>query len=444
VKTTIVIYVVKKLSPEKIPNLTLLYDFAIFGYTMLIRIAALFNLKAKLWVNGRRDLFEQLSEATASWKTGEHQFTVWVHCASLGEFEQGRPLIESLKRQYPQVRIVLTFFSPSGYEIRKNYPQADFVGYLPADTRRNAARFLALVQPDLAVFVKYEFWVHHLQALQKKQVPTLLISALFRKEQVFFKWYGGLFRKTLGAFSHIFTQNEGSAVLLSQLGLKAVTTAGDTRVDRVLQLAESAPSYPIVEAFQGTAKLLIAGSTWPEDEALLLPFLLETLPGDWKAVIAPHQTDTAHVQPILSALGVAAIPYSRATPESVATARFLVLDNVGMLSSLYQYGALAYIGGGFGTGIHNTLEPIAFALPVIFGPKYEKFEEARYLVENSGGFYIQNQAALIDAFSQLQVSDFYKKASETAKRYLLNNQGATTQIMEYIQRFISSMPPAFP
>lgn len=397
-------------------------------------MAAGFQPKAALWVAGRRNLFERLGEASAFWKTGERRFTVWIHCASLGEFEQGRPLIESLKRQNPQVRIVLTFFSPSGYEIRKNYPQADFIGYLPIDTRRNAARFVDMVQPDLAVFVKYEFWVHHLQALQKRQVPTLLISALFRKEQVFFKWYGGLFRKTLGAFSHIFTQNERSADLLRQLNLKGVTVAGDTRVDRVMQLAESVPSYPIVDVLRGSSRLLIAGSTWPEDEALLLPFLLENLPPGWKAVIAPHQADAAHVQPILRTLGDAAIPYSRATPENAATARFLIIDNVGMLSSLYQYGTVAYIGGGFGTGIHNTLEPIAFDLPVIFGPKYAKFEEARYLVENGGGFSIQNQDDLVVAFRQLQAHESYKKSSETAKSYLLNNQGATRQIVEYITK----------
>jgi len=412
--------------------LILLYDFAIFLYTALIRMAAGFQPKAAQWVAGRRNLFERLSEATAAWKTGERRFTVWIHCASLGEFEQGRPLIESLKRKNPQVRIVLTFFSPSGYEIRKNYPQADFIGYLPTDTRRNAARFLDLVQPDLAVFVKYEFWIHHLQALQKRQVQTLLISALFRKEQVFFKRYGGLFRKALGAFSHVFTQNEPSAALLRQLGLKAVTVAGDTRVDRVMQLAESAPSYPIVEAFRGASKLLIAGSTWPEDEALLLPFLLENLPPDWKAVIAPHQADAAHVQPILHTLGDAAIPYSKATPENAVLARFLIIDNVGMLSSLYQYGAVAYIGGGFGADIHNTLEPIAFGLPVIFGPKYGKFEEARYLVENGGGFSIQNQDALVVAFRQLKAPEFYTKSSETAKSYLLNNQGATGRIIQFI------------
>jgi len=430
----------KKKPPEKNPDLILLYDFAIFLYTTLIRIAALFQPKAAQWVAGRRDLFDRIGEATASWKTGEPRFTVWVHCASLGEFEQGRPLIESLKRQNPQVRIVLTFFSPSGYEIRKNYPQADFIAYLPTDTRRNAARFLDLLQPDLAVFVKYEFWIHHLLALQKKQVPTLLISALFRKDQVFFKWYGGLFRSVLSVFSHIFTQNEPAAALLRQLGLKAVTVAGDTRVDRVMQLAESAPSYPVAEAFRGNSKLLIAGSTWPEDEALLLPFLLESLPDGWKAIIAPHQADAAHVQPILRALDKAAIPYSQATAENAATARFLVIDNVGMLSSLYQYGAVAYIGGGFGAGIHNTLEPIAFGLPVIFGRKYEKFEEARYLVENGGGFSIQNQDTLAVAFRQLEAPEFYKKSSETAKSYLLNNQGATGQIVQ----FILSMPPASP
>ncbi len=410
----------------------LLYNFAISCYTGLIRIAALFQPKAAQWIAGRRGLFDALEKATASWKSGGKRFTVWMHCASLGEFEQGRPLIERLKKERPDTRILLTFFSPSGYEIRKNYAQADFVCYLPSDTRAHANRFLDLVQPDLAVFVKYEFWIHHLQALQKRSVPTLLISALFRPEQVFFKWYGGLFRNALRGFQHIFTQNESAATLLKGLNIDAVTIVGDTRVDRVLQLAESAPSYPVVEAFQGTSKLLIAGSTWPEDEALLLPFLLENFPAGWKAVIAPHQVDAAHVQPVLKALGSKAVAYSQATTENVAVARFLVIDNVGMLSALYQYGTVAYIGGGFGAGIHNTLEPIAFGLPVIFGPKYEKFEEARYLVESGGGFAIQSKNELTDTFAQLLDKDVLQKASVTARQYILDNKGATGQILQYI------------
>ncbi|NUN99696.1 MAG: 3-deoxy-D-manno-octulosonic acid transferase [Saprospiraceae bacterium] len=416
----------------------LLYDFAIFCYTGLIRIAALFQPKAAQWIDGRRGLFDALEKATASWKSKEKRLTVWVHCASLGEFEQGRPLIERLKKERPDTRILLTFFSPSGYEIRRNYAQADFVCYLPSDTRGHAKQFLDLVQPDLAVFVKYEFWIHHLQALRKRRVPALLISALFRKEQLFFKWYGGLFRETLGTFHHIFTQNESSAVLVRPFLPNAVTVAGDTRVDRVLQLAESAPSYPIAEAFRGATQLLIAGSIWPEDEALLLPFLQKNLPPDWKAVLAPHQTDRGHVQPILQALGKQALPYSEATPENASKARYLVIDNIGMLSSLYQYGTVAYIGGGFGSGIHNTLEPIAFGLPVIFGPRYQKFEEARYLVDHEGGFAIQSEDDLTNAFFRLKDQDFRQQASQTARQYILDNKGATTQIFQFI---IASMPP---
>ncbi len=400
-------------------------------------MVALFQPKAAQWVAGRRHLFQQLETATAAWKTGSNAPIIWVHCASLGEFEQGRPLIERLKRERPETRLLLTFFSPSGYEIRKNYAHADYVCYLPADTRANAARFLDLVQPDLAVFVKYEFWIHHLQALQKRQVPTILVSALFREKQVFFKWYGGLFRKALGVFQHIFTQNDHSAALLQRLGLTAVTVAGDTRVDRVLDLAQSAPSYSVMEAFRGQSQLLIAGSTWPEDEALLLPFLLQQLPADWKAIIAPHQADAAHVQPILKTLGDKAIPWSQATSDNVAAFRFLVIDNVGMLSALYQYGALAYIGGGFGAGIHNTLEPIAFGLPVIFGPKYGKFEEARYLVKSGGGFSITTREELAAAFQQLQVPTSRQQAGDTARRYILDNQGATGQILRYL---ISRLP----
>ena len=401
-----------------------IYLAAIQLYGLALQLAGLFNAKAGLWVAGRRQ-WRARHRALLEAKPRQGLPLVWVHCASLGEFEQGRPVIEGLKAARPEIQVLLTFFSPSGYEVRKNYSSADYVVYLPLDTPSNARDFMAIWQPALAVFVKYEFWYFHLKALQQRGIPVFLVSALFRPGQLFFKPYGGPFRQLPGWFHHIFVQNESSGALLRAQGLRNFSVAGDTRIDRVLQIAVNAHAFPVIAAFKGDAPLLVAGSTWPEDEALLVPFLNDHLPKGWKAIIAPHQISDSHIQGLAKRLQGRVVRYSEATTSNLPEARILLIDNVGMLSALYQYGRLAYIGGGFGAGIHNTLEPIAFGLPVFFGPKYDKFEEARYLVQSGGGFSIRNLQELKAAFDQLIPETPYLAASEKARQYVLENQGAS-------------------
>lgn len=403
---------------------------------LTIRLAALFSPRAAQWVAGRRN-WRARQRALLEEKPRGKAPLLWIHCASLGEFEQGRPVIELLKAEQPAVKVLLTFFSPSGYEVRKNYPQADYVAYLPLDSPANARDFIALWQPDAAVFIKYEFWYFHLRALRRADIPVVLVSALFRPGQIFFRWYGGAFRQIPGWFAHIFVQNESSARLLRQAGFGNCSVAGDTRVDRVGQIADAAPAFPVVERFCGGAPVLVIGSSWPEDEACFLPFLNEQFPPEWKAIIAPHQVDERHIQQILNKLQLPARRYSEGENALLAEARALVIDNVGMLSALYRYGRIAYIGGAFGAGLHNTLEPIAFGLPVIFGPKYHKFEEARYLVRSGGGFSISNQEELREKFEYLQEEEAWREASRNAREYIMQNSGASRKAVDFIQQYFS-------
>lgn len=407
----------------------LLYDLAIRLMMLMFRLGALFHPKARQWVAGRRHWRRHLREGFE--KKGK---VVWVHAASLGEFEQGRPIIEAIREKCPGCQIVLTFFSPSGYEIRKNYPHADFIAYLPADTRGQARDFIERIRPDVAVFVKYEFWANYLFELRRRNIPTLLISALFRKQQPFFRWYGGLWRRMLNCFDHIYVQNRASAALLQDIGFARFTLAGDTRIDRVLQLAAEAKANPVVASFlSGERKGLIAGSTWPADEAVLLPLMrrpgLEAL----RWIIAPHEPSEKVLAGLLPALPRPFLRYSGVSAGEAAhlsSADVLVIDNIGMLNTLYRYGWVAYIGGGFGKGIHNTLEPAAFGLPVIFGPRYEKFEEARQFVARGGAFAVENSEGVARVLHHLMDPDNYRKASEAVKAYLEENRGATGIILD--------------
>ncbi len=401
----------------------LLYNISIFFYKYGIHFAALWNKKARQWKEGRKDIFQKIKTQL----TGNQQI-IWVHCASLGEFEQGRPLIEKIKTTLPHYKIFLTFYSPSGYQIRKDYPLADYIFYLPADSKSNAKRFLELVQPEIAIFVKYEFWYHYLHQLHQREIPTFLISAVFRKDQIFFKSYGNFFKNMLSFFNHIFVQNETSKTLLLQKEIKHVTLAGDTRVDRVLQIQKEAKSYGIIEAFRGTSELVIGGSTWPPDEDILVKWIQAQKGFRWKFIIAPHDISESHLQEIESKLTINSIRFSKANAFNSTAARVMIIDNIGMLSSIYQYGKIAMIGGGFGAGIHNTLEPIAFGLPVIFGEKYQKFEEANYLVKSGGGFSISNFSDFEKMMTQLENDSFYKNASQEARNYVHQNQGATDLI----------------
>jgi 3-deoxy-D-manno-octulosonic-acid transferase len=409
------------------------YTLGIYLYGLALQLAALFHPKARKWVKGRQNWKSRHRQLKAALPKGRPLF--WFHCASLGEFEQGRPLIETLSAREQPPLILLTFYSPSGYEVRKKYPQADVVAYLPLDTPAQARAFVNLWQPQLAVFVKYEFWFNILQQLQKRNVPTLLISGLFRPDQLFFKFYGGPFRRILKGFSHLFVQNEASGEQLSKAGISYCTVAGDTRIDRVQSIAAQAPRITVAAEFCQSAPVIVVGSSWPEDEAYLLPYLNKELPMDWKVIIAPHEISESHLKNIEQQLALPCIRFSAAgnNLEKLDRTRVLLIDNIGMLSALYQYGRIAYIGGGFKTGLHNTLEPIAFGLPVLFGPHYHKFEEARYLVEEGGGFVIEDAQTLSDALRRLQEPKAYQEAASQALRYITQNQGATQKVLHWIE-----------
>ncbi len=408
-----------------------LYDLGLFLYSLFIRIASLKNKKAEKWLSGRKNLFEHLERSV-----NPSRKSVWFHFASLGEFEQGRPVIDRLKELRPDCNLIITFFSPSGYEIRKDYPLASQVCYLPLDTPKNAERFIRLINPELAIFTKYEYWFHYFKILKKNEIPLFMISSIFRKEQVFFKWYGGLHRRILSFVTHFFVQNEASRSLLAQLGLNNVTISGDTRFDRVHENAARPRHLELVKQFSEGKKVLIAGSTWPEDEALLAQ--LSAAHSDWHLIVAPHEIQPDKIR-IIERAFPAAIRYSKladlkpeASNERAAGMRVLIIDNIGMLSSLYQYGTVAFIGGGFGTGIHNTLEAAAFGLPVIFGPAYQKFQEAIDLIATGGGFSVRNYAELENIFSRLQNVERRDEAGRAAALYVSQKTGATDLILREI------------
>lgn len=382
-------------------------------------------------MRGRSGIFENLKCDFAHRKPAEKVF--WMHCASLGEFEQGRTLVEALKAERPEIKVLLSFFSPSGYELRKKYELADWVYYLPADTASNARQFIGIVRPALVVFVKYEFWYHHLRVLKENGIPTLLVAARFRAEQPFFRWYGGLHRQMLTSFTRIFVQDKASAVLLAGRANVPAEVAGDTRMDRVAAIARKPRALPLVEAFCEEGAVLVCGSTWPEDESVLFETLHLPHLQHWKIILAPHEVQAARLQQIEKRWGTGVLRYSQAATlnrAALKAARFLLIDSLGLLAWLYRFGKVAYVGGGFGAGIHNTLEPAAQGLPVIFGPKYHKFGEAEFLLKNGGGLAIRNVADLEAALHQLADVVFYKKASEQALHLIQQGQGATAKIVD--------------
>lgn len=400
----------------------LIYSIAIALYAVSIRIASVFNAKAKLWVEGRKTIFEDLKQKMQS----SANPVIWFHCASLGEFEQGRPVIEQLKKDHAEIKILLTFFSPSGYEVRKNYSGADFVFYLPADTRINAKKFIRIVKPTAVFFVKYEFWWNYLNVLKNEAIPTYLISGIFRKEHYFFKKYAFWFRKQLGAFNHFYLQDDFSRQQLLTIGYKNVTVAGDTRFDRVFEISKNVQKIPLIEQFKQQRPVFVAGSTWEPDEELLAGFDFAST--GFKLVIAPHEISDIRIQHLITAFPNA-VRYSQATEELVKSANVLIMDNMGMLSSVYQYGTVALIGGGFGKGIHNILEAAAFGLPVMFGPNYKKFEEAKELVHLRGAFVVGNATDLQNIIQLLTHSPAGLMAQATAKRYIQHHVGATKTIL---------------
>lgn len=419
----------------------MIYNIVIYFVLWGIAIASLFNEKVcKMW-RGEREAFKILKQ-----KVDPNAKYIWFHAASLGEFEQGRPLMERIRKDYPQYKILLTFYSPSGYEVRKNYEGADIICYMPVDTRLNAIRFLRLVRPVMAFFIKYEFWSNFLHILKHRNIPTYSVSSIFREDQVFFKWYGRSYAGVLKCFTRFFVQNEESKQLLKGIGITAVDVVGDTRFDRVLQIKEAAKHLPICAAFRtGVAssqsadvphhdfKVFVAGSSWPPDENVFIPFFNEHK--DWRLLIAPHVIAEEHLKLILSLIkDKKVVRYTQTTPEEAAEADVLIIDCFGLLSSMYNYGDVAYIGGGFGVGIHNTLEAAVWNMPVIFGPNNKKFQEAQGLLKSGGGFEINTYEDFSGLMSSLMNDEtFLKQAGDKAGTFVAHLAGATDKVLASVK-----------
>lgn len=419
----------------------MIYNIVIYFVLWGIAIASLFNEKVRKMWRGEREAFRILKQ-----KVDPNAKYIWFHAASLGEFEQGRPLMERIRKDYPQYKILLTFYSPSGYEVRKNYEGADIICYMPVDTRLNAIRFLRLVRPVMAFFIKYEFWSNFLHILKHRNIPTYSVSSIFREDQVFFKWYGRSYAGVLKCFTRFFVQNEESKRLLEGIGITAVDVVGDTRFDRVLQIKEAAKQLPICEAFRtGVAssqsadvphhdfKVFVAGSSWPPDENIFIPFFNEHK--DWRLLIAPHVIAEEHLKLILSLIkGKKVVRYTQTTPEEAAEADVLIIDCFGLLSSMYNYGDVAYIGGGFGVGIHNTLEAAVWNMPVIFGPNNKKFQEAQGLLKSGGGFEISTYEDFSGLMSSLMNDEtFLKQAGDKAGAFVAHLAGATDKVLASVK-----------
>lgn len=419
----------------------MIYNIVIYFVLWGIAIASLFNEKVRNMWRGEREAFKILKQ-----KVDPNAKYIWFHAASLGEFEQGRPLMERIRKDYPQYKILLTFYSPSGYEVRKNYEGADIICYMPVDTRLNAIRFLRLVRPVMAFFIKYEFWSNFLHILKHRNIPTYSVSSIFREDQVFFKWYGRNYAGVLKCFTRFFVQNEESKRLLEGIGITAVDVVGDTRFDRVLQIKEAAKQLPICEAFRtGVAssqsadvphhdfKVFVAGSSWPPDENIFIPFFNEHK--DWRLLIAPHVIAEEHLKLILSLIkGKKVVRYMQTTPEEAAEADVLIIDCFGLLSSMYNYGDVAYIGGGFGVGIHNTLEAAVWNMPVIFGPNNKKFQEAQGLLKSGGGFEINTYEDFLGLMTSLMTDEtFLKQAGDKAGAFVAHLAGATDKVLASVK-----------
>ncbi|MDA7728639.1 3-deoxy-D-manno-octulosonic acid transferase [Flavobacteriales bacterium] len=389
-----------------------LYNISIWFYVVAVYFASLFNSKAKLWVNGRKNIFQKIKEATKNQKN-----IVWFHCASLGEFEQGKPIIQAYNAKYPTHKILLTFFSPSGYEIRKNTPLADFVSYLPADTKSNAKKFISIVKPIKVVFIKYEFWFNYMGELKKQNISFYSVSSIFRDGQAFFKykWWA----EQLKNVTHFFVQDKNSAELLKSIGFKNTTISGDSRFDSVLANTQNPVRIPLIEQFSKSKPTIICGSTWPKDEIILVKYIKDHPENNY--IIAPHELQ--NISDLKKQTN--ALLYSMADDKNIFTSNVLIIDSIGILSHIYSYGSIAYIGGGFGSGIHNILEAVTFGLPAIFGPNYQKFNEATELIALKGAKSISNYTELT-----LAIDSFANFDQKIATNYIKNSTRTTATILE--------------
>ncbi len=413
--------------------MTIIYNIIIHIYYFLIHLVSLFNPKAKKWIQGRKGMLREIAN-----RVDRQKPLAWFHCASLGEFEQGRPVIEAFKKNYPDYRIMVTFFSPSGYEVRKDYDGADYIFYLPIDTAANAQKFLELTQPKIAFFIKYEYWFNYIRQLKIRQIPIIGVSSIFRPGQRFFTWYGSWQRRLLGSFTHFFVQDITSKKLLVGAGINQVTLSGDTRFDRVYEIAVKAKLFPLIEKFKGNSRIFIGGSTWPPDEDLILD-IIAGKPQELKFIIAPHEVHKNRIDELMKKLPQNSLRFSEIDTSNVETATVIVIDNIGILSHLYQYGDMALIGGGFGVGIHNILEAATFGLPVIFGPNYQKFQEARELISRKGAYAVKSKSEfLIISEKLISHKSFLQVTSQICKNYVDEKRGATAMVLGYVEQLLST------
>jgi len=416
----------RNLAPQFVIML-LVYSLLTHIASFFITIVALFNHKMKLFVQGRKHVF-----ATLEQKISATDKTIWFHAASLGEYEQGLPIMEKMRELYPNHKLVLTFFSPSGYEIRKNTPAADVVVYLPLDTKANARKFMQLVHPDMAFFIKYEFWPNYLKELKKAGTPTYLISGLFRPNQAFFKWYGGIYGEAFKAFKHFFVQYESSKELLKTVGFTNASVSGDTRYDRVSRILEQDNTLPFIEDFIDDKTTIVFGSSWPKDENLFVPFINNS--HDVKFIIAPHTFGQSHINELLQSIKKPALLFTEKEGKNLADYDVLIINTIGLLGKIYSYADAAYVGGGFGTaGLHNILEPAAFGVPIVIGPNHSKFPEAVALVQANGVIVVRNEVEMTNTLSDLVSNDIYRlETGHIAGTFVSMNRGAVNHIIKHI------------
>jgi 3-deoxy-D-manno-octulosonic-acid transferase len=408
-----------------------IYNCLVYFAGFFLKIAAFFSPKLKLFVEGRKNVFQYLEE-----NVFHKSDLIWIHTASLGEFEQGLPIIERLKNDYKNATILVTFFSPSGYEVKKNSRAADLVTYLPLDTLKNAKKFISLINPKLVIFVKYEVWPNYLSVLNKKNIPTLLVSAIFNKKQLYFKSYGGFMRKSLTAFNHIFVQDVASKKLLNSIHLNNVSISGDTRFDRVLKIVEQDNQLDFMEKFKQNQLCFVAGSTWPEDEAILTSYI-NTTPENIKFVFAPHTIKKEAIEKLKASVNKNVVLYSEIDPKDISQFDVLIIDTIGLLTKVYSYADIAYVGGGFATGLHNTLEPAVFGIPVLIGPEYKGFKEAEDLVAKKGLISITTLDDFRVQMTQLLNSEtYYNGTKNVNSNYIMAHKGATEVIVNYIKHLI--------
>lgn len=415
----------------------LYYKLGLLFYHLGMYIISPFNKKVRTGIRGRKNLFKKLQSDF----NHPGQKKIWFHCASLGEFEQGRPVIEKFRAQYPEHKILLTFYSPSGYEMRKTYPGVDYVSYLPFDSSSNAKKFIRIVQPDLAVFVKYEFWLHYIDVIHKNKIPLFLISGNFRKKQIFFKWFGRTFRNGLKKFTVLFVQNDNSLELLKKYKINNTAIAFDTRFDRVIEIANRNIENDVVRRFTQNHNIIIAGSTWPMDERIIaMAFYHSLVYNDFKVVIVPHNIDKKHLRKTYKRFNKFSLKYSeieKASDADIAGKRVLIVDNIGMLSSLYKYADVCYIGGGFDKGIHNTLEAAVYGKPVLFGPKYKKFNEAVEMIEKGIAFSVNSSDDILQRINFMNQFNFvFTGAGKDAREYVVSHGGGTETILNALKKYL--------